>query len=122
MGPMDLSSLVLLVVAFLATLWVLTFHLPLNEGLEAAVHGALRLLGIERPHSPVEALRGARGRLERPFAGDPPAARIRVHGESWRARCTGTPAPEHNRAGAPVVVVGGGGNLLLVELDGPPDG
>jgi membrane protein implicated in regulation of membrane protease activity len=119
---MDPLSLLLLLGAFLTTLWVLTFHLPLNEALEAAVHGALRLVGIERPHSPVQALRGARGRLERPFHGDPPAARVRVRGESWRARCAAPPAPEHNRAGASVVVVGGRGNLLLVELDGPPDG
>jgi membrane protein implicated in regulation of membrane protease activity len=119
---MDALSLLLPLLAFLVTLWVLTFHLPLNEALEAAVHGALRLLGIERPHSPVDALRGARGRLERPFAGEPPAARVRVRGESWRARCAAVPAPEHNRAGARVVVVGGRGNLLLVELDGPPEG
>lgn len=119
---MDALSLLLLLVAFLGTLWVLTFHLPVNEALEAAVHGALRLIGIERPHSPVEALRGVRGRLERPFAGEPPAARVRVRGESWRARCVAPPVPEQNRTGAPVVVVGGRGNLLLVELDGPPEG
>jgi membrane protein implicated in regulation of membrane protease activity len=116
----DPSGLILLLVAFTATLWLVTFHFPLNEATEQLVHGLLRRLGIERPHSPVEALLGVEGRLERPFRGDPPASRVRLRGESWRARCRSPLTAQGNRAGARIRVVGGSGNLLEVTLVAEP--